>query len=198
RKNFSVVYSRIFRVYASSFGCAARVGGGSSSPRARSTSAAQAVVPMRFHRASIGRPPPRSPGTLSCSRPSLFRVLDNSIPSPAPGRADPGDPGMHPLSLAFFLLLALAVPAAIGAGDRPRPRQRNGAAIRWKKTVVDRDFRSEGVAVADINRDGKPDILAGNLWYEAPGWIPHEIAPAQKFDGATGYSNSFINFAMDV
>ncbi|MGE0886998.1 MAG: FG-GAP repeat domain-containing protein [Blastocatellales bacterium] len=70
--------------------------------------------------------------------------------------------------------------------------------VKFKKIVLDREFRSEGVAVADVNKDGKPDVLAGNLWYEAPNWTMHEIAPPGKFDAAKGYSNSFVNFAMDV
>ncbi|MEO6725367.1 MAG: VCBS repeat-containing protein [Blastocatellia bacterium] len=70
--------------------------------------------------------------------------------------------------------------------------------VKFKKTVLDREFRSEGVTVADVNHDGKSDVLAGNLWYEAPNWTLHEIQPAQKFDAAKGYSNSFVNFTMDV
>lgn len=82
--------------------------------------------------------------------------------------------------------------------------------IRFTKTVIDTEFRSEGVAVGDVNRDDRRDILAGNLWYEAPAstpgetgqgaqtWRRHEIAPVETFDGATGYSNSFLNFARDV
>lgn len=70
--------------------------------------------------------------------------------------------------------------------------------VTFKKTVLDREFRAEGVAVADVNRDGRPDILAGNLWYEAPFWTPHEILPPQKFDPATGYSNCFLSWASDV
>ena len=36
-------------------------------------------------------------------------------------------------------------------------------AISWKKTVVDKKFRSEGVAIADVNKDGKMDILCGDI-----------------------------------
>ncbi|MBW7939028.1 MAG: DUF1080 domain-containing protein, partial [Candidatus Omnitrophica bacterium] len=32
---------------------------------------------------------------------------------------------------------------------------------------------SEGAAVADLNRDGWPDITCGPVWYEGPSWIPH-------------------------
>jgi hypothetical protein len=70
--------------------------------------------------------------------------------------------------------------------------------ITWKKIVLDPEFRSEGVAVADVNHDRKLDVLAGNVWYEAPNWTPHEIAPVQKFDGAHGYSNCFLSWAADV
>jgi hypothetical protein len=68
----------------------------------------------------------------------------------------------------------------------------------WKKITLDPEFRSEGVAVADVNHDGKPDVLAGNLWYEAPNWTPHEIAPVQKLDGAKGYSSCFLSWSTDV
>lgn len=70
--------------------------------------------------------------------------------------------------------------------------------VSFTKIVLDREFRSEGVAVADVNRDGKMDVIAGSLWYEAPRWTPHEIAPGQKYDAATGYSNSFVNFTADL
>jgi hypothetical protein len=70
--------------------------------------------------------------------------------------------------------------------------------VKFQKFTLDKEFRSEGVAVADVNGDGKPDVLAGNLWYEAPNWTPHEIAPLQQFDAAKGYSNSFVNYTMDV
>jgi hypothetical protein len=92
-------------------------------------------------------------------------------------------------------LLLLSVLAAACAS------QSHGAAIppiKWKKTVIDAKFRAEGVAVTDVNRDGRPDILAGNFWYEAPGWKPREIRPPLEFNGATGYSNCFLCFAADV
>jgi hypothetical protein len=70
--------------------------------------------------------------------------------------------------------------------------------IRWKKVVLDPKFRAEGASVADVNRDGKPDVMAGNIWYEAPDWKPHVIGPLENWDPATQYSNCFHSFAMDV
>jgi hypothetical protein len=87
---------------------------------------------------------------------------------------------------------------AVAAG-RLSARSRSAShEVRWEKTVIDRTFRSEGVSVADVNRDGKPDILAGDLWYEAPDWRPREIRPLQKFVPASGYSDCFESFALDV
>ena len=68
----------------------------------------------------------------------------------------------------------------------------------FKKTKLTGDFISEGAAVADVNKDGKPDIIAGYYWFEAPSWTKHEIAPSRVFDPLTEYSNSFLNLGMDV
>jgi hypothetical protein len=96
------------------------------------------------------------------------------------------------------VLCCLAVGAAALAAAGSRAARPASAEIIWQKVTLDKEFRSEGVAVADVNRDGKQDILAGSLWYEAPIWTPHEIAPVQKFDPAAGYSNCFLSWAADM
>jgi len=50
----------------------------------------------------------------------------------------------------------------------------------FEKVVLDREFRAEGCAIADINRDGKPDIVAGDSWYEAPNWKRHVFRTVGK------------------
>lgn len=70
--------------------------------------------------------------------------------------------------------------------------------VRFRKIVVDKTFRSEGVAVGDVNHDGRLDILAGDVWYAAPDWKMHEVRPVGQYDGSKGYSQCFINFAQDV
>lgn len=90
-------------------------------------------------------------------------------------------------------LLLVVLPPAAG-----RARE-DAAAITWKKTVIDRAFRSEGVTVADVNRDGKMDVLNGEMWYEAPDWKPHPIRKLGNYgDGLAGYSNSFACWADDL
>ncbi len=69
--------------------------------------------------------------------------------------------------------------------------------VRFKKTVVDKTFRSEGVAIGDINHDGKTDIFAGDVWYAAPDWTMHEVRKVGAYD-PKGYSQCFQNFSCDV
>jgi hypothetical protein len=70
--------------------------------------------------------------------------------------------------------------------------------VHWKHLQLDSTFRSEGVATADVNRDGNIDVLVGDVWYEAPDWKIHKIRPAGDYNFAHGYSECFGNFAYDV
>ena len=70
-------------------------------------------------------------------------------------------------------------------------------AVRFKKHTLTTDFVAEGVAVGDVNNDGKADVLAGTYWFEAPDWKQHELVKGEKFK-TTEYSSTFLNFAMDV
>ncbi len=78
-------------------------------------------------------------------------------------------------------------------------RQDDDHHTAWRVEQLDERFRSEGVAVADVNHDGAVDVLAGELWYEAPDWTPHEIAPIGDYgNGSHGYSQDFASFADDI
>src|SRR5438270_13666254 len=95
-----------------------------------------------------------------------------------------------------LLLVALALPVITAGAD---PEEKTN--ITWKKTVLDRAFLSEGVAVADVNKDGKMDVVTGEVWYEAPDWKPHRIRPG-KNDFTEGnknvYSESFCCWVEDL
>ncbi len=94
--------------------------------------------------------------------------------------------------LAAAAVLAIAAVPTASAADSPASN------ITWKKTVLDTKFRSEGVAVADVNKDGKIDVLNGEYWYEAPDWKPHEMQTFKDFgDGLRNYSRSFACWADD-
>src|SRR5262249_55618685 len=99
--------------------------------------------------------------------------------------------------LIVFLLPVPLLPAVLGQGQTTSGTP-TAPAISWKKTVVDRVFRSEGVAVADVNKDGKLDILIGDVWYEGPDWKKmHVIRKDRTFD-LLRYSESFCCWADDV
>ncbi len=73
-----------------------------------------------------------------------------------------------------------------------------GGEVRFRKIVLDETFRSEGVATGDVNHDGKRDILAGDVWYEAPNWKMHALRPVGTYNPTKGYSKCFTNYAADV
>src|SRR5215475_10678606 len=73
------------------------------------------------------------------------------------------------------------------------------SSVTWKKTVIDGKFRSEGVAIADVNKDGKLDVLVGDSWYEAPSWVKHDIRkPGDYGDGLHSYSECMTCWTDDV
>src|SRR5580700_10416431 len=99
-------------------------------------------------------------------------------------------------TLPLVALAALTTAALVPAAPNARPDEPK---ITWKKIVLDTKFRSEGVAVADVNKDGKIDVLNGEYWYEAPDWTPHEMQPFMDHkDGLRNYSRVFACWAEDV
>src|SRR5437763_12718930 len=126
--------------------------------------------------------------------------LYNHLPRPRPPRAAPASPPRGTLMKPYAWSIASLLPLTLVLTVLPAAGEKKAADITWKKTVLDRAFRSEGVAIADVNRDGKIDILNGEMWYEAPDWTPHEIRPSKDYtDGMKNvYSHSFACWAEDL
>ena len=88
-------------------------------------------------------------------------------------------------------IVVLLVSAARSADD--------SSPISWKKTTIEGKFRSEGVAIADVNHDGKLDVLIGDSWYQAPSWARHDIRkPGDYGDGLHSYSECMTCWTDDV
>jgi hypothetical protein len=106
---------------------------------------------------------------------------------------------------AAVIILALLLPAL--AKDRPA----------FKRVQLTDQFWAEGAACADLNRDGKADVVYGPFWFEGPQFKKrHEYRPATTtfkktnggrdqvvpgFEGALGtnnaYSDNFFTWTHD-
>lgn len=89
------------------------------------------------------------------------------------------------------VMILFGAALAQGYGQAP-------ARVEFVKYQLDAVFRSEGVAVGDFNKDGKLDIAAGYVWYEAPAWQMHTIIDQPPQYDPVGYSNSFCTFVDDL
>ncbi len=98
-------------------------------------------------------------------------------------------------SLRAFLLISILISSHVS--NSPVPNKKSGN-VAFKKYILTNDFISEGITAGDVNRDGKIDIISGAYWFEAPHWKSHKIARADTFSVNNGYSNSFLNFNLDV
>jgi len=91
-------------------------------------------------------------------------------------------------------IVLLIVSASIGCTGQSAKQ----GGVLFEKQVLCDTFVSEGVTVADVNKDGHLDIIAGAYWFEAPMWKQHKLAVPQTFEYDKGYSNAFLHFALDV
>src|SRR5215831_11525387 len=70
--------------------------------------------------------------------------------------------------------------------------------IRFERRQLSTDFLCEGATFADLNRDGKNDVIAGPFWYEGPDFQKkHAIYEPKPFD-PHGYSDHFFAWPRDL
>jgi len=100
-------------------------------------------------------------------------------------------------TIAMVVLLISCRDATKQSATKQSAATQSAATTSFSKHTVDSTFVSEGVAVADVNNDGKTDIIAGPYWYEAPGWKQHRVH-SDTLNPIPGYSTSFHNYSTDV
>ena len=66
--------------------------------------------------------------------------------------------------------------------------------IRFRKHTLDLG-RNEACAVADVNSDGRLDVVSGENWYEAPTWRKHKF---RSFLFWSNYIDDFSDLPFDV
>jgi hypothetical protein len=69
-------------------------------------------------------------------------------------------------------------------------------ALKFSKRCLMLDL-NEGCALADVNKDGKPDIIAGTRWYSAPDFIPRPVRDIPFFGGDYLAQNGDHTFDVD-
>ncbi len=87
------------------------------------------------------------------------------------------------------ILTALVLGLAATVHGAPAP-----TAPRFKMIPID-GGAAESVTVADLNNDGRPDIVSAGSWYEAPHWTKH---PIRAIPVTNGYVDSFSDLSLDV
>jgi hypothetical protein len=85
------------------------------------------------------------------------------------------------------LAAALAVPLLLAVNPRP-------ADIAFEKVTLDLGA-NETCAFADMNGDGKLDIVAGENWYENPTWTKRQF---RELHFANNYIDNFSDLIADV
>lgn len=94
--------------------------------------------------------------------------------------------------LGLAALMGVLVPVIAKAVTLP------AGPISFEMQVIENKFRAEGIAVADINKDGNPDAMVGDYWYAGPTWARHEIKTPVAADIATDkYSDAFSIWTED-
>lgn len=89
------------------------------------------------------------------------------------------------IRLLFPLLLLLVI-------------ERATAEVAFKKIVLNDRYYCDGVCAGDINRDGKPDIVAGPFWYAGPGFEEqHAFFEPAEFPKEASPTDSMFSFVHD-
>ena len=85
------------------------------------------------------------------------------------------------------LLATLSLTVSVAAQDA-----RESVSFTIKKLAVD---ANEGIAAADVDGDGRPDVVAGRFWYQNPDWRPR---PLRNIDDWNGYVQSNGDYIFDI
>jgi FG-GAP-like repeat len=83
------------------------------------------------------------------------------------------------LNKTFLIMCGLSLAAALAGRAASRP-----AEIVFQSRMID-PGAYETAAIGDINRDGYPDIVSGENWYEGPRWIKHTFRSIEYYRNAT-------------
>ena len=100
---------------------------------------------------------------------------------------------MKTLPLHFSCLGLALVTAAPAVTAAATPRE-----ISFQKQALTDQYWCDGINAADINRDGKPDVIAGPFWYAGPDFkTPHAFYEPVPQPVEEKPTNSMFSFPYD-
>ena len=80
---------------------------------------------------------------------------------------------------------------------QPRVAMPEEVSRRFRMQTLNEFYYSWGPSVADVDKDGQPDVVAGPYYYLGPGYnVAREIYMAQTIDASTQYFNG-VQYAYD-
>ncbi|MCR9291816.1 MAG: VCBS repeat-containing protein [bacterium] len=131
----------------------------------------------------------RSAERPMCSKRALLAsdsTLSNRLDCPK------GRLGVFRRPIAELVRGSAAILILLGVVSNADPLFGQSATFQVRPLALD---ANEGIAAADVDQDGRVDLVAGRFWYRNPEWIPR---PVRQIDDWNGYVESNGDYVFDV
>ena len=102
---------------------------------------------------------------------------------------------------AAGIAAAALLPDALQAQTPATNVRTQPSKVIFRKVSINANSDFECACAADIDVDGKLDIVCGDTWYEAPNWRPHKfrtIGDWGRGPDSSGYRMDFADIPVDV